>query len=214
MSYTLDISTKNNPEQAELARLIHERQKRIIYCEGRAGTGKTLITLAASLQLVLDKKYKKILYVRSPMEVGSHSIGFLPGEVSDKISPYGGALEDNLSEISRICHLNAENLKQKIEVTCPQFMRGRSFNNGYIIICDESQNLSRIEIKTLLTRIGEYSKIILLGDTQQIDAKGMTKDNNEFMKTYEILSDYNFVGHVELIKSERSEMCAIIDDLL
>lgn len=212
MSYTLGISTKDNKEQAELARLIHENNKPIIYCTGNAGTGKTFISLAAALQLLENKKYKKIYYIREPIEVGK-SLGFLPGGLDSKYGVFLEGLYDNLERISDMTHRNLNDLKMKIEPIAPEFIRGRSLENC-IIIADESQNFSRTTIKTILTRIGKYCKVVLIGSTNQIDARGMTRDNNDFMKTYEALKEQPFIGYINLVKSERSDICSIIDDLL
>lgn len=213
MSYTLDVSTKGNPEQAELARLIHEKHRPIIYCEGDAGTGKTFIALAAALQLVLDKKYKKIIYMRTPVEVGSISLGYLPGELEDKYKVFLQPIRDNIENIAKICKRNPNELMQRIEPQVPGYIRGASISDA-IIILDEAQNSSMIEIKTLLTRLSNYSKCILLGSTNQIDRKGMTKEHNAFIESYSKLSDLDFVGYVKLTQGMRSDFVTIIDERL
>lgn len=213
MSYTLGISTKSNKEQAELARLIHANDIPIIYCKGNAGTGKTFLSVAAALDAIIDKKkFSKLIYIREPIEVG-RSLGFLPGSVEEKYSSYLAGLYDNLDEISRLTSINANSLKMNIECMPPQFIRGRSINNA-ILLVDECQNLKMNTIKTILTRIGRYSKVVMLGSINQIDDRSMTKEKNDFMESYEKLKDQPFVGYVELIKSERSEITDIIDKLL
>lgn len=214
MSYTLDVSTKGNPEQAELARLIHEKHRPIIYCEGDAGTGKTFIALAAAFQLVFDKKYKNIIYMRAPVEVGSISLGYLPGELDQKFEPFLAPLHDNINNLAKICKRNPNELLQKVNPQVPQFIRGASYPNDTIIIADEAQNFSMIEIKTLLTRLADYTKVVLLGSTNQIDRKGMTKEHNAFMDSYHKLEDLPFVGYVKLEQSMRSEFTKIIDERL
>ena len=118
------ISTKGNPEQQELARLILDNSTKIIFCFGNAGTGKTFVSLAASIQMVsIDKKYGKrgqIFYIREPVEVG-RSLGFLPGSVDDKYSVYLGSLTDNLTKIEDIGGvINAHNELARIECIPPQ----------------------------------------------------------------------------------------------
>lgn len=211
------ISTKGNPEQQELARLILDNKTKIIFCFGNAGTGKTFVSLAASIQMLsIDKKYGKrgkIFYIREPIEVG-RSLGFLPGDVDDKYGVYLGGLTDNLTKIEDIGGIiNAHNEMARIECIPPQYIRGRSIDNAVLIV-DEAQNLSALSLKTILTRTGDYTKVILLGSLNQIDVRAMTKDNNDFIKVYDRLKDFDFVDSVTLIKSERSAICAIIDDAL
>jgi PhoH-like ATPase len=211
------ISTKGNPEQQELARLILDNKTKIIFCFGNAGTGKTFVSLAASIQMLsIDKKYGKrgkIFYIREPIEVG-RSLGFLPGDVDDKYGVYLGGLTDNLTKIEDIGGIiNAHNEMTRIECIPPQYIRGRSIDNAVLIV-DEAQNLSALSLKTILTRTGDYTKVILLGSVNQIDVRAMTKDNNDFIKVYDRLKDFDFVDSVTLIKSERSAICAIIDDAL
>lgn len=211
------ISTKGNPEQQELARLILDNKTKIIFCFGNAGTGKTFVSLAASIQMLsIDKKYGKrgkIFYIREPIEVG-RSLGFLPGDVDDKYGVYLGGLTDNLTKIEDIGGIiNAHNEMARIECIPPQYIRGRSIDNAVLIV-DEAQNLSALSLKTILTRTGDYTKVILLGSVNQIDVRAMTKDNNDFIKVYDRLKGFDFVDSVTLIKSERSAICAIIDDAL
>ena len=211
------ISTKGNPEQQELARLILDNKTKIIFCFGNAGTGKTFVSLAASIQMLsIDKKYGKrgkIFYIREPIEVG-RSLGFLPGDVDDKYGVYLGGLTDNLTKIEDIGGIiNSHNEMARIECIPPQYIRGRSIDNAVLIV-DEAQNLSALSLKTILTRTGDYTKVILLGSLNQIDFRAMTKDNNDFIKVYDRLKDFDFVDSVTLIKSERSAICAIIDDAL
>lgn len=211
------ISTKGNPEQQELARLILDNNTKIIFCFGNAGTGKTFVSLAASIQMLsIDKKYGKrgkIFYIREPIEVG-RSLGFLPGDVDDKYGVYLGGLTDNLTKIEDIGGIiNAHNELTRIECMPPQYIRGRSIDNAVLIV-DEAQNLTAHSLKTILTRTGDYTKVILLGSVNQIDVRAMTKENNDFIKVYERLKDFDFVDSVTLKKSERSKICALIDDAL
>lgn len=209
----LGISTQGNKEQAELIRLIYENNRPVIFCTGNAGTGKTFITLAASLQLVMDKKYSKIIYTREPEEVGK-SLGFLPGDIDEKFNVYMRGLYDNLDHIEACGNMPKKFALGKIECVPLQFLRGASFEDT-IIIVDEAQNLEMNSIKTVLTRIGKYCKIILLGSTKQIDNRIQArKDKCDFIQALEILEDQAFVGTVELVKSMRSPWCAIIDELL
>ena len=173
--------------------------------------------ITASIQMVsIDKKYGKrgqIFYIREPVEVG-RSLGFLPGSVDDKYAVYLGSLTDNLTKIEDIGGvINAHNELARIECIPPQYIRGRSIDNAVLIV-DEAQNLSALSLKTILTRTGEYTKVILMGSLNQIDVRGMNKDNNDFMKVYDRLKDFEFVDSVTLTQSKRSSICALIDDAL
>lgn len=215
--HILGIDLSDNPEQRELVRLINENGKPIIFCVGDAGTGKTFTAVASAIELIkVKKKYSKVYYIREPIEVGK-SLGFVPGTVEEKFGVYLGGLEDNLYNISQITGLNINDMKACIEPLAPQYIRGRSFPEGSLLLVDEAQNLSLETIQMLSTRIGKYSKIIFLGSLNQIDLKGKTKENNDFKLAYEILTNYledseNLIGYVELVKSERSEYCKLLDE--
>lgn len=130
----------------------------------------------------------------------------------DKYGVYLGGLYDNLEHISAFSGIAVNDMKHAIECIPPQFCRGKSIENAIVII-DEAQNLSLDTIQTLMTRLGKFCKMILIGSMNQIDIRGKSKDNNDFKIAYEIVKDTEFVGSVDLIKSERSEYCAIIDKL-
>lgn len=209
----LGISFAHNPEQKELIRLMNQDSNPVIYCTGDAGTGKTFTAVAAALDLVMcQKKYAKIFYVREPLEVGK-SLGFLPGDIGEKYGVYLDGLNDNLEHICEInAQLNINNLKTYIECIPPQFVRGRSFERA-ILIVDEAQNLSLDTIHTLMTRIGKWCKIVFMGSMNQIDIRGRTAEDNDFMISYDIVKDLEeIVSYVRLIKSERSEYCKVLDE--
>lgn len=212
------VSLKDNKEQQELARLIQEKDKHIILCTGDAGTGKTLISIATALELQRAKKFKHIIYARNPIEVGA-SMGFLPGDLDDKYMPYVAPLMDNLEALERVSDLKPKSteLLNHFEIEPIAFMRGRSFEDSIIII-DEAQNLDLVALKTLLTRVNEYSKIILLGSMNQIDDK-MQRKKEECDFEYVIRRlvrehDLPYVGFVHLIKSMRSPWCVEVDKIL
>lgn len=209
------VSLKNNEEQLELARLIAQNNKMIIFCTGNAGTGKTFATLATALQLKLEKKYDKIIYARNPVQLGEE-MGFLPGDISDKYNPFMGGLIDNLESIARHSSMKPalNQLKSQVEIVPIAFLRGRSFENTLLIV-DEAQNLNLVALKTILTRVGEYSKVILLGSMNQIDdPRQARKEKCDFQKVIEKLQDRPYVGSVELTQSMRSPICVELDELL
>lgn len=210
------ISLKNNEEQQELARLINTNDKQIIFCTGKAGTGKTFCALATALQMkVIDKRFDHIVYSRNPVQLGE-AMGFLPGDIDDKFNPFMGGLMDNLDSIARHSSLkpNVNDLKAKIEIVPIAFLRGRSFSNTILII-DEAQNLDLTTLKAVLTRFDDYSKIILMGSMNQIDdPKQARKEKCDFLRVMEALTNEPYVGQVELVQSMRSAHCVRIDELL
>lgn len=211
----LGISIKGNPEQQELVRLIQQNDIPIIFCVGKAGTGKTFTSLVAALDLKKDKKYGHVLYARNPIQLGE-DMGALPGGIEEKYDPFVAPMMDNLRSI--VTHsaekLNVNDLKAKIEITPIAFLRGCNFEDS-IVIVDEAQNLDLTVLKTVLTRIGRFSKIILLGSMNQIDDyRQRRKPKCDFERVIEKLKDRPYVGYVELIKSMRSPICAEVDDLL
>lgn len=161
-----------NKEQRELSRLILERndEGKIIFCEGRAGTGKNFTTIWSCIKKKEDLKHIQLYYTRAIVGVDNEDIGFLPGEVKDKFNEYTYPLIDNLDAICNLSEgtYNVNSLKAWWQTAPITFLRGRTFSQSMFII-DECQNLSYMQIKTILTRIGEYSTFILLGDSKQID---------------------------------------------
>lgn len=207
------VNVKGNPEQAEFARLICENNRPIIFCEGAAGTGKTIIAAAVALELKFNKKFFNLYYTRTPIQVGPQ-MGFLPGDANEKTYPYIAPLFDTLSSICRISgnKYNEKDLLSKFEVIPVAFVRGRNLEG--LVIVDEAQNLSLAEIQTLCTRIGEYGKIIFMGSTKQIDNPIQKKKKVcDFQKAYEALLEQmpGSVGFVHLEKSMRSPWCAEVD---
>ncbi|MCR5491770.1 MAG: PhoH family protein [Bacilli bacterium] len=231
----------SNPGQRELIRQINEdcTRKPVVFCKGSAGTGKTFAALAASLALVrgkgAKKKYKTVYYVREPVEIG-HRLGYLKGTEEDKLAPYLGPLLDNynhlmakarsemkVSEVVKTSRRKKsfeddedmmpkayQHLPNDIIPLAPEFMRGRSFENC-IIIVDEAQNMTIDEIQTLVTRIGPFTKMVIIGSPNQIDVPGQTEDNNAFDESYKILEPTGLVGFIELVEPMRSSFVADFD---
>ena len=220
------VSLGKNQAQIELARLIQDNDTKIIFATGNAGTGKTFITLATALQLQSDKKYSKIIYARNPVQVGE-DMGYLPGDIDEKYMPFMGPLTDNLENIARINYKGGSGSQKKamiqnqvnelmnhIEVCPIAFLRGRSFEDA-IVIVDEAQNLDLTALKTVLTRVGKYCKIILLGSMNQIDDWRQRKQPIcDFEKVMNQLCPQPYVGSVNLVESMRSPICVEVDNLL
>lgn len=220
------VSLGKNQAQIELVRLIQDNDTKIIFATGNAGTGKTFVTLATALQLQSDKKYSKIIYARNPVQVGE-DMGYLPGDIDEKYMPFMGPLTDNLENIARINYKGGSGSQKKAMITnqvnelmhhievCPiAFLRGRSFEDA-IVIVDEAQNLDLTALKTVLTRVGKYCKIILLGSMNQIDDWRQRKQPIcDFEKVMNKLCPQPYVGSVNLVESMRSPICVEVDNLL
>lgn len=220
------VSLGKNQAQIELVRLIQDNDTKIIFATGNAGTGKTFVTLATALQLQSDKKYSKIIYARNPVQVGE-DMGYLPGDIDEKYMPFMGPLTDNLENIARINYKGGSGSQKKamiqnqvnelmnhIEVCPIAFLRGRSFEDA-IVIVDEAQNLDLTALKTVLTRVGKYCKIILLGSMNQIDDWRQRKQPIcDFEKVMNKLCPQPYVASVNLVESMRSPICVEVDSLL
>lgn len=211
----LGVSIKNNKEQQELFRLMQCNDKPIVLCTGNAGTGKTFAALLSALQLKEDKKYKNIVYGRNPFPMG-HDMGALPGGLDEKYDPYMGPLYDNLEAITHLSEyrLNANDLAEKIEVLPLAFLRGRSFQDTILII-DEAQNLDLTCLKAILTRVSDWSKVVLLGSMNQIDdPRQRAQSKCDFQKVIDTIKDLPYVGYVNLEHSMRSKWCVELDTIL
>lgn len=189
----------------------------LVTLTGKAGTGKTLLALAAGLLQTEDlNRYKKLLVARPIVPVGK-DIGFLPGEKEEKLRPWMQPIFDNLEYLfntKKPGELDAILAGMgSIEVEALTYIRGRSIPEQFIII-DEAQNLTKHEVKTILTRVGERSKIVLMGDPEQIDHPYLDEYNNGLTYVVERFKDQKLAGHVKLIKGERSMLAKLAADLL
>ncbi len=184
---------------------------------GKAGTGKTLLALAAGLMQTEDLgQYKKLLVARPIVPVGK-DIGFLPGEKQEKLRPWMQPIYDNLEYLfntKKPGELDAILAGMgSIEVEALTYIRGRSIPEQFIII-DEAQNLTKHEVKTILTRVGERSKIVFMGDTEQIDHPYLDEYNNGLTYVVEKFKDQRIAGHIRLVKGERSGLAQLAADIL
>jgi PhoH-like ATPase len=209
--------TARNAQQRMALELLLNDDIPLVTLTGRAGTGKTLLTLAAGLLKVEDEhKYKKLLIARPVVPMGK-DIGYLPGEKEEKLRPWMQPIYDNLEflfdtkkagDIDKILAGLGS-----IQVEALTYIRGRSIPGQFIII-DEAQNLSRHEVKTIVSRVGEGSKIVLLGDPEQIDHPYLDATSNGLSCLVERFKTQALSGHVTLEKGERSQLAQMAADLL
>ncbi len=182
---------------------------------GVAGTGKTLIALACALEKTLkEKKFKKIIATRALVTMGK-DVGYLPGSLEEKLQPWMQPIMDNLEFLfDRVQMSLKEFLKKEImELSALSFIRGRSIPDQYIIV-DEAQNLTPHEVKTILTRAGQNTKIVLLGDPYQIDTPYLDKDSNGLVYAASRMIGDPLVAHITLTKGERSKLAALAAEKL
>jgi PhoH-like ATPase len=200
-----------NKEQQFAFELLLDPAIPVVSLVGKAGSGKTLLALASGLEQTFgkDAMYKKIV-VTKPVEPVGKDIGFLPGSMEDKMLPWLAPIQDNLQFLMGDDKATLELYMEKgqIEVEAMTFIRGRSISNAFIVI-DEVQNMTQHEIKTVLTRVGEGTKIVLTGDIEQIDNVYIDATNNGLSYVVERLKDEQISGHVTLLKGERSKVATI-----
>jgi len=215
-----------NREQIFASNLLRDPEIRLLSLVGKAGTGKTLLALAAALEQVADPKrrlYRKIVVVRPFIAVGKE-LGWLPGDVGEKMQPWMKPVFDNISlllgdekeakkegrEIIRVQQLLDQGILELEPLT---FVRGRSINDAFLII-DEAQNLTPHEIKTLLTRAAGRSKVVLTGDPGQIDTPYLDSHSSGLTHVVKKFAGQPIAAHVTLTKGERSELAELAADLL
>lgn len=200
-----------NKEQQFAFELLMDPAVPVVSLVGKAGSGKTLLALAAGLEQTFNKNslYKKIV-VTKPVEPVGKDIGFLPGSMEEKMMPWLAPIQDNLQFLMGDDKATLEMYMDKgqIEVEAMTFIRGRSISNAFIVI-DEVQNMTQHEIKTVLTRVGEGTKIVLTGDIEQIDNVYIDATNNGLSYVVERLKEEDLTGHVTLLKGERSKVATI-----
>ena len=200
-----------NKEQQFALNLLMDPEIPVVSLIGKAGSGKTLLALAAGLEQTLgsDSRYKKIV-VTKPVEPVGKDIGFLPGTLEEKMMPWLAPIQDNLQFLMGDDKMTLDLYQEKgqIEVEAMTFIRGRSISNAFIVI-DEVQNMTQHEIKTVLTRVGEGTKIVLTGDVEQIDNMYIDATNNGLSYVVEMLKSEDITGHVTLKKGERSKVATI-----
>lgn len=204
-----DVKPKNKEQQFALDMLTNDNIK-IVSLIGSAGSGKTLLALAAGLEQILNGKTYKKLIVSRPVQPMGRDIGFLPGTLVEKMAPWVAPIQDNLEFLMGDDKEHMQTLQDlgTIEVEALTFIRGRSIANAFIII-DEAQNLSTHELKTIITRVGEGTKIVLTGDIEQIDSAFLDATNNGLTYAVEKFKSHELAGHITLRRGERSAVASL-----
>jgi PhoH-like ATPase len=212
--------TARNREQNFALNLLMDPEIDFVTLSGNAGTGKTLLALAAGLTQTLDQGlYKEIIMTRVTIPIGE-DIGFLPGSEEEKMTPWMGALMDNMEVLTGSDQKDSweqaatnDLLRNRIKIRSLNFMRGRTFQNKYIII-DEAQNLTSKQMKTLVTRSGTGTKIVCLGNLKQIDTPYLTETTSGMTYVVDRFKHWQHSGHITLMNVERSRLADYASDML
>ena len=214
------VATRNR-EQNFAMNLLMDPEVDFVTLTGTAGTGKTLMALAAGLTQVLDdRRYTEIIVTRATVSVGE-DIGFLPGTEEEKMGPWMGALDDNLEVLSKTDTgagewgraATAELIRSRIKIKSMNFMRGRTFLSKYVII-DEAQNLTPKQMKTLITRAGPGTKIVCMGNLAQIDTPYLTEGSSGLTFAVDKFKGWPHGGHITLARGERSRLADFASEVL
>lgn len=208
-----------NAEQAFAFEVLNDPDVKLVGITGKAGTGKTLLALASALRQ--HKVYSHILLARPIVSLSNKDLGYLPGDEKQKVAPYMQPLFDNLNVIKTQLGQNSPDLRvidelQKsgqLEIEALAFIRGRSLTETFCII-DEAQNLTPHEVKTIITRAGENTKMVFTGDLQQIDSPYLDTQSNGLAYMIDKMKGQQIFGHVNLVKGERSELSELASNLL
>lgn len=207
-----------NAEQAFAFEVLNDRDIKLVGVTGKAGTGKTLLALASALSQ--HNEYSQILLARPIVSLSNKDLGYLPGDEKAKIGPYMQPLFDNLNVIKTVIGASNEGAiledmqkSRKLEIEALAYIRGRSLNDTYVIV-DEAQNLTPHEVKTIITRAGENTKMVFTGDLDQIDSPYLDAQSNGLAYMIDKMKGQKIFGHANLVKGERSELSELASDLL
>ncbi|MEO1750690.1 PhoH family protein [Thiofaba sp. EF100] len=225
INYTLPKNTvwginARNREQSFALNLLMNPEIDFVTLLGQAGTGKTLLTLAAALAQTLEKNlFSEIIMTRVTVPVGE-DIGFLPGTEEEKMTPWMGALMDNLEVLTRTegggsweRQATQDLVRARIKIRSLNFMRGRTFQNKFLII-DEAQNLTSKQMKTLITRAGPGTKVVCLGNIAQIDTPYLTETTSGLTYVVDRFKGWPHGGHITLLRGERSRLAEFASETL
>jgi len=212
------IKPRNREQHFALDALLDDRIK-LVTLMGKAGTGKTLIAMAAGLKRVVnDREFRRLIVARPTISMGKE-LGFLPGSLDEKLAPWMQPIHDALEMLSDLNmghdHRRSTDLMRSgsIVVEALSYIRGRSIANQFMIV-DEAQNLTPLEAKTIVTRVGSGTKIIFTGDPYQIDNPYVDSASNGFNYVVSRFRDQAIAAHIELQKGERSELAELAANIL
>ena len=208
-----------NAEQSFAFEVLNDPEIKLVALTGKAGTGKTLLALASALKQA--DLYKQILLARPIVALANKDLGFLPGDEKQKVAPYMQPLFDNLNVIKGQIPVNGAEARRLDEVQKSNqlviealaFIRGRSLSETYFIV-DEAQNLTPHEIKTIITRAGEGTKMVFTGDIQQIDSPYLDAQSNGLAYMVDKMKGQDLFAHINLVKGERSQLSELASNLL
>ena len=204
-----------NKEQMFALQALLDPNIPIITLVGKAGCGKTLLAIASGLEQVLEKNQHKKLVISRPVQPLGKDIGYLPGTMEEKMRPWLMPIQDNIDFLlngkkDHMSHLFEDGT---IQIEALTYIRGRTMSNAFIII-DEAQNLTTHELKTIITRVGENTKIILTGDIEQIDSVYLDSTSNGLSYAVEKFKQYQLSAHITLVKGERSKVATLASKVL
>ena len=211
--------TPRNAEQSFALNMLLDERIQLVTLSGKAGTGKTLLALACALEK--RKRFRKIFLARPIVPLSNRDLGFLPGDIHSKLDPYMQPLFDNLSVIrhqfksneKRAQRINEMLEEEKLLITPLAYIRGRSLQKSFFIV-DEAQNLTPHEIKTIITRAGEGTKVVFTGDIHQIDHPYLDKKSNGLTYLISRMKGQSVFAHITLEKGERSDLAELASNLL
>ena len=212
-----------NTEQKQAMELLMDERIKLVTLVGKAGTGKTLLAIATALEQVVERKLYKKIFIARPVVPMGNDIGFLPGTENEKMQPWMLPIYDNIEFLASNKGQTSLNEAEKVVVGLESlgllkvepltYIRGRSIPQGFIII-DEAQNLTPHEVKTIITRVGKDTKIVFTGDPDQIDNPYLDANSNGLAYIAERMKNEILVGHIRLVKGERSEISELASRLL
>lgn len=210
-----DISSRSK-EQAFLLDALLDPNVPLVTVSGMAGTGKSLLSVGAGLETVIEmKRYNSLKMFKPVTAIPGQDLGFLPGDMSEKIKPFMGSFYDALEVLFKGANVDNQlaAFKNTISFEPLTYIRGRSLSNSFLIF-DETQNITKNDIKTIITRIGEGTKVVFCGDYHQIDVSYLDISNNGLTQLIESFKEYDLAAHVTLQKGERSKLSALAASIL